>query len=821
MDPVTLDVLTALLDECRIFEAREFLLGSLSGEGLPGQDAAGILLQNLFRLDFKLRTRLLDELLARGAPYPPEILDDLRNVLEQRRSHLGRLLKLTGVGEVSIVVRPPSSAEEVAEEERRLRRALASGAEPSADATAALIESLTATEALLQILSDPDAELPEGLSLSAERRAELERELWSGAEERLAARELEALREPLVRLERLIEEEGIGGIAGLEPSEPVVEIDERGLGRGSVPPAGPGSSSDEAGTGPSADAREEATDEEAAPSPPRALRRTPHMDLDRAAPARPGDEIRVTVYADTRAERTGEESREIEIQLPDDRTTVEVEALLVASPHFEVVGSNRGRIEIRLGWDESTEARFVVRVRPEDELLALLDDDRARAGLGTLTVAFRHEGRPSGRVRRTIRIDEEGSDQREPEAMGEAEGPGDAEPPPRIAVEPGARPPDLLVEIHAEQNTDQHFVCRIETSLVAVDPEERERRWVLKRRTEELVAAMMKNFTREGVDARGRLAFLRGAGVSLFDAAPENFRSVFWRILDSGSPLESIAVVTEEAAIPWELMIPNRTLPDGTFQQTEPLGIEYALGRWVARDGCAAPQRIPLGDSLIVAPEYPPKDRLAHARDEVSFVKELMGRIERGAEEVRPAGLGEIDDTLLESSANLLHFVCHGAEREPVPRVALPDGRPVPVPSGQVIQLEHGQELDSLQIKGLRGFIRAFQDSRALVFMNACEVGRTRPALVGVGGFAKQFTDLGASAVIAPIWSVKDGIAHEVARQFYDEAVRHPEEPLARIVADVRARTYREPDAEDSFAAYCFYGDPLARLEVDEAGEPS
>src|SRR5207245_1202555 len=120
-------------------------------------------------------------------------------------------------------------------------------------------------------------------------------------------------------------------------------------------------------------------------------------------------------------------------------------------------------------------------------------------------------------------------------------------------------------------------------------------------------------------------------------------------------------------------------------------------------------------------------------------------------EQVKPATVDRMAAQLRATPADLLHFVCHGAKGETL--------------GIQVIYLEN-DKLTSLQVVGMDELQEAFS-SRPLVFLNACEVGRLAPALVGVGGFAKAFIDLGASAVVAPLWSVKDSVAGMVAKTFY------------------------------------------------------
>jgi hypothetical protein len=84
----------------------------------------------------------------------------------------------------------------------------------------------------------------------------------------------------------------------------------------------------------------------------------------------------------------------------------------------------------------------------------------------------------------------------------------------------------------------------------------------------------------------------------------------------------------------------------------------------------------------------------------------------------------------------------------------------------------------------------------------------------GGAGFPQAFTELGARAVIAPLWPVSVRNAPKVAVELYSRAASEPDRRLADILADLRERSYSGPDEafDDSWAAYCFYGDPCAPL---------
>ena len=93
-------------------------------------------------------------------------------------------------------------------------------------------------------------------------------------------------------------------------------------------------------------------------------------------------------------------------------------------------------------------------------------------------------------------------------------------------------------------------------------------------------------------------------------------------------------------------------------------------------------------------------------------------------------------------------------------------------------------------------------------------------SLVGVGGLAKAFIDAGAGGVIAALWSVKDGAAHQIAKAFYDELKSKRRVRPAAFLQDVRDQAYQATSAargEDTYAAYCFYGDPDAVASLDGA----
>ena len=143
-----------------------------------------------------------------------------------------------------------------------------------------------------------------------------------------------------------------------------------------------------------------------------------------------------------------------------------------------------------------------------------------------------------------------------------------------------------------------------------------------------------------------------------------------------------------------------------------------------------------------------------------------------------PALYDRIDAGLGATDAGLLHFVGHGRA----------DSR-----GAHVLVLEKDETLSSTALRGMEGARTFGRRCHPVVFLNGCEVGRLKPGLAGADGFARTLIRQGARCVIAPLWSVTDSAAHEVAVEFYQRHARHPDEPLGQVFQEIRRRAY-DPD---------------------------
>jgi hypothetical protein len=522
------------------------------------------------------------------------------------------------------------------------------------------------------------------------------------------------------------------------------------------------------------------------------LRRTPHMDLSTGdAPLAPGAEFQVYVSVDTQAAKPGEESQQIELEGPASQEEFPVEVTLVVSGHFQSPESGTQPMTI-LRSGETAPVVFDVRCQAQFPA----EED------GALSALFKYQGHPSGRVTRRLKLENGklvlvpplAAQSLAPAATGAAAAVQTPAVPvglqAKVAAVSGLDPYDLTISvIDTGENDCRHFRLMVDSPPTGKQVDVL---WTLGDKTDQIVRNYMNKFVAKGLKPTTRLAELKGAGVQLFGATPKEFQKLFWELIDSGKPPKTIMVVSDEPYLPWELMVPRRTVA-GKLETRSPLGVEFCVGCWVRMDYTSAPQQIHLDKTYVVAPKYvDPNKNLKFAPQEAAFVYSSF----KPSEQIDPAEIDKINDALRDKGATLLHFVCHGAAG---------------TGTDQTIYLQDMvNNLSSSAVDGLDGFTMGFPRDHTFVFLNACEVGRTTPALVGIGGFASTFLKLGASGVVAALWSVKDDLAHEVAEKFYRRVIAEPETAFAEIMRDIRTQAY-SGNAEDTYAAYCFYGSPLAK----------
>jgi CHAT domain-containing protein len=101
-----------------------------------------------------------------------------------------------------------------------------------------------------------------------------------------------------------------------------------------------------------------------------------------------------------------------------------------------------------------------------------------------------------------------------------------------------------------------------------------------------------------------------------------------------------------------------------------------------------------------------------------------------------------------------------------------------------------------------------------LVFLNACQVGSGNETLGDYAGTAAAFLRAGASAVIAPLWSIDDETASRIALAFYQEALGPDPRSPAEFLTNQRAK-FAESPTVSTYMAYQFFGHPAYLLHEE------
>ena len=283
---------------------------------------------------------------------------------------------------------------------------------------------------------------------------------------------------------------------------------------------------------------------------------------------------------------------------------------------------------------------------------------------------------------------------------------------------------------------------------------------------------------------------LRGIGLTIADQLPIEF----WNVLADvaarvGDRAPTILFLSAEPYVPWELAVVDPPLDP----ELPPfLAAQATVGRWLLgqrRPPLPPPMSVTVGGFAAVSGVYelPGWNRLVDAEAEAADLVRV-----HAATPIDATTMGILDLLRGRPAADVIHFAVHGtydAEQAM-------DG----------LILVDGSALDALAVRGtpLHG--------HPFVFLNACQVGRGNQLLGDHAGLAAAFLFAGAAGVIAPLWSIDDRIARDIAIRFYERALRG-EQP-AEILRTERAAFRDAPETTSStYLAYQFYGHPGLRLQ--------
>jgi CHAT domain-containing protein len=119
---------------------------------------------------------------------------------------------------------------------------------------------------------------------------------------------------------------------------------------------------------------------------------------------------------------------------------------------------------------------------------------------------------------------------------------------------------------------------------------------------------------------------------------------------------------------------------------------------------------------------------------------------------------------------------------------------------------------DKLDVNEVRHYAKLDHPdgTRPLIFLNACQIGKTGRTLNGTGGMAEAFIRRGAGLFVGTLWSIGDRTALGFSSEFYERLKAGANVTEAVRAAREKAKAANEP----TWLAYTVYGHPYARLRA-------
>jgi hypothetical protein len=371
-----------------------------------------------------------------------------------------------------------------------------------------------------------------------------------------------------------------------------------------------------------------------------------------------------------------------------------------------------------------------------------------------------------------------------------------AEPPAEanvIAIAPQEDAPDLTARItYSEAVSDGRLLWTFETTH-GLDLPATEVVTDVGSRPEIFAKELIEGVASHRGDA-GLVEFLTGVGRSVSEKVPPEFFTLLAAVAAKLDRPPRVLLLSQEPYVPWELASVEPPLDPGA---PEFLAAQADVGRWVfgqRRPALPPPREASAADIAVVTGVYPQVAwRLVDAEEEAAA---LVARYEATA--VDAASATVIACLKGEPPADVLHFAVHGTYA--------PEG----VLEGLI--LVDGARLDPMVVKGC-ALPRA-----PFVFLNACQVGSSNEVLGDYSGMAEAFLHAGAAAVIAPLWSIDDTAAKNLALRFYRRVFEDGVPPATALREERRGFAGPEGDRAATRLAYQYFGHPGLTLRGARRG---
>lgn len=360
-----------------------------------------------------------------------------------------------------------------------------------------------------------------------------------------------------------------------------------------------------------------------------------------------------------------------------------------------------------------------------------------------------------------------------------------------IAVPSQPAAPDLTVRIvHGVSESDGRLLWTFETSDATIDLPDGPVGGDIGEHPETFARQLIDQIAgHEGQP--GVYQYVMGIANTVTDEVPQEF----WEVLRAvaakteGRP-PTILFLSEEPFVPWELAVVDPPL-DPALPPF--LSAQACVGRWVLarrRPKLPPPSKVNVRAAAVVSGVYGQEWRLVDAEQEAA---ELLTSLGASAVDARLEPLLACLEG--DPRAEVLHVAVHG--------IYNPGG------AKEGLILVDGRALDPMVVKGARIAGAPF------VFLNACQVGTGAKVLGNYAGMAEALLYAGAAGVIAPLWSVDDAVAREVAVRFYRMVIDEGRSP-AEVFRRERANFTDDPEgASSTYLAYQFFGNPAMTLTWD------
>lgn len=285
-------------------------------------------------------------------------------------------------------------------------------------------------------------------------------------------------------------------------------------------------------------------------------------------------------------------------------------------------------------------------------------------------------------------------------------------------------------------------------------------------------------------DRANTLHRLGQRGSWLFETLfPAELRTLMWSLRKR---IRTVQIQSEEPWIPWE-MCRLQTEEGGRIVEGPFFCEAFELTRWMP--GIRKVTELALSRIAVIAPKV---SDLPLAKAEEAYLLSLANQ-ERQVETV-PADYLDVIEALAQGGYEAIHFTGHGIFRDPDP-------------NRSCILLEANEELRPTDIAGRTRNLGA---AHPLVFLNACQSGRSELSLSDIGGWAAQFLRAGAGAFLGSYWSIYDQGAYQFAQSFYDSLLSGKTVAQSAWVAREVVKAKGDP----TFLAYTVFAEPSAQIRV-------